>query len=98
VSLRTWPDLQPVAASIVQKQSSTSSTGDRRAYIEIQAQAPLADTWHAVRVATLPPPLSWPRYPAYTGKCIDTSTNPKHCGACDLPCAAGQTCVDRKCV
>ncbi|MBK6519036.1 MAG: hypothetical protein IPG04_34050 [Polyangiaceae bacterium] len=29
--------------------------------------------------------------------CVDTSTDSEHCGACDAPCDATQTCVDGQC-
>lgn len=30
--------------------------------------------------------------------CVDTRTDNRHCGGCNLACAAGQTCVDGSCV
>lgn len=30
--------------------------------------------------------------------CVDTTTDPKHCGACDRACPGNQQCVAAKCV
>ncbi|MCC7539677.1 MAG: hypothetical protein IT379_25870 [Deltaproteobacteria bacterium] len=30
--------------------------------------------------------------------CVDTGTDPDHCGGCDMPCASGETCDARACV
>lgn len=29
--------------------------------------------------------------------CVDVYSDPDHCGECDIPCAAEQTCVDGQC-
>lgn len=31
------------------------------------------------------------------GRCIDTLSNPAHCGGCNLPCAVGASCVNGAC-
>src|SRR5690625_4686168 len=31
-------------------------------------------------------------------RCVDTWTDPEHCGACDQACAAEEACVDGSCV
>jgi hypothetical protein len=33
-----------------------------------------------------------------SGQCIPTATDPRHCGACNVACAAGQVCVSGSCV
>ena len=32
------------------------------------------------------------------GQCVDVSSDPAHCGACDLSCGAGEECVASRCV
>lgn len=39
------------------------------------------------------PPLS-----VCDGVCVDTSSDPSHCGGCDLPCGSGSRCVAGACV
>lgn len=46
-----------------------------------------------VRVVECPPD----RPTVCDGACVNTSTNPLHCGACNVACAAGQVCVNGQC-
>src|SRR5205823_14750631 len=50
---------------------------------------------HGVCVRAIECPPNRPTF--CDGACVDTSTDPNHCGGCNGVCAAGQVCVNGQC-
>ncbi|MBI4703616.1 MAG: hypothetical protein HY744_21100 [Deltaproteobacteria bacterium] len=60
VSLRTWPELEPVPAAV--RQRAAGQGDDPRAYVELEPAPALADRWYVLRVGQPPAGAIWPRY------------------------------------
>lgn len=42
--------------------------------------------------------LGDPERQCCNGECVNTRTDPNHCGACNTPCAANESCIDGECI